>query len=400
MRKGIVFEMLGFVILAIAIIGVIIFLRTYLVGPYGRSFITVSERHELEGFKAGANSVLKTTEPRSGKTIEELIGIAAYVGNTTVDFGPGVGVIDVKKELEWRFNALYGKGHWYLKVPFPEVIPDIQVVIVTDVSGSMCDDILDIRENIPKILEELKLAGRNTYITLYLLPGFAYCVIDGETTVLTCNDFVETENFHCRTIESARCDLGGQTEEDWGNGLKCAIEEGPVEGWKDFSVKIGIPSSDELPGGSECGGSGDCSLGECTSQRRYFENGLNSALENKIKIFPLRAYPCGVICYPQSGCTDLRTHMGGLYCNCGNGLLKDWMEEMAEKTGGKMFELKEGSKAADAIKDVIIEQHPDRIPNLEAGTTIPVIKNVRAVTNPIPVSLAGKYTKIYLYQWS
>ena len=90
MRKGIVFEMLGFVILAIAIIGVIIFLRTYLVGPYGRSFITVSERHELEGFKAGANSVLKTTEPRSGKTIEELIGIAAYVGNTTVDFGPGV----------------------------------------------------------------------------------------------------------------------------------------------------------------------------------------------------------------------------------------------------------------------------------------------------------------------
>ena len=96
-NKAVVFETMSFLILSIAIISVILLMRFYLVGGAGRTFGTVIERHVEEGVRAGVNSVLYATEERTGKTMLELMGVASYVGNETVDFGPFIGKINVDK---------------------------------------------------------------------------------------------------------------------------------------------------------------------------------------------------------------------------------------------------------------------------------------------------------------
>jgi len=105
-------EMMGFLILAIVVIGIILFMRVYLVGAYGKSFLRLTERQEVEGFRAGANSILQTTEEKTDKTILELLGVLAYHGigeNGELDFGPEIGTVNVLDELEWRMNNIYGR---------------------------------------------------------------------------------------------------------------------------------------------------------------------------------------------------------------------------------------------------------------------------------------------------
>ncbi len=80
--KGQTMEILGFVILSVTIIGVILFIRTYLAGNYGRTFLTLAERQQTEGLKAGLNSILETTEEKSGKKIIELLGFGSYSEKT------------------------------------------------------------------------------------------------------------------------------------------------------------------------------------------------------------------------------------------------------------------------------------------------------------------------------
>jgi len=399
--KGQVFEILGFLILAVAVIGIILFMRIFLVGSYGKTFSTIADRQMREGSDAGAKSILATTEEKSGKSILELIGIAAYIGDTKIDMGRGVGEVDLVKEIEWRFDAIYGKGKWYLNIPFPNITANIQIVVVADTSSSMCDDLKDISDNLPKMISYLESTGRKTEITIYMLPGQNACVLDGKQIDINCNMFSQTRNFQCKAMAGIGCTFQGSTEEDWGNGLVCAIQWGPVRGWDKFSTKILIPISDEIPGGSECGEGTGCTASRCPTQRILLENGMTVAIDNQIPVFPLRAYPCGYVCNP-SGCADLSTYRGGFYCTCGNGLLKDWMNEIATNTGGAMFELKKTGDASKSISDIITLATKRKIQGIEIGTKPPITeRDVRSVPNIlVPVSLAGVYTEAIVKEWS
>ncbi|PIW40938.1 MAG: hypothetical protein COW21_04525, partial [Candidatus Aenigmarchaeota archaeon CG15_BIG_FIL_POST_REV_8_21_14_020_37_27] len=70
--KGQTLEMLGFLILSVAVIGIIIFMRTYLAGSYGKTLSSLTERQETEGMRSGLNTILQTTDPKTGRKMEEL----------------------------------------------------------------------------------------------------------------------------------------------------------------------------------------------------------------------------------------------------------------------------------------------------------------------------------------
>jgi len=404
-NKAVVFETMSFLILSIAIISVILLMRFYLVGGAGRTFGTVIERHVEEGVRAGVNSVLYATEERTGKTMLELMGVASYVGNDTVDFGPFIGKINVEKELEWRLDKIYGKGKWYVRVPYPNIQPDIQIVFVVDTSTSLCDDVDEMAKNLPFLIEDLRKT-RQVTATIYLLMGGANCCELGTHTDLgpiACTKFKEKEYLHCGGLTPTICPGlggGGQRDEDWGNGIACAAKGGPKEGWADFSVRIAIPLSDELPQGSECGGVNQCcsgSPGSYAAQHISLVNGINAAKNNSVVVFPMRANPCGRVCSLSRG--QVFEDFTKTQCDCG-GLLTEYMTEIANATGGKMFNLKDPKDLVDAMKSVIASVTPTRKPQLEAGTKPPAGVDLRAVTVPVPISLAGVYTTAYIYEWS
>jgi len=424
--KGQVFETLSFLVLAIAIIGIIILMRVYLVGGFGNTFINLAERHESEGFRAGVNALLETTEERTGKTQLELIGISAYVGNNTINFGPTVGTIDVVKDLTWRFDALFGKNHWHIRVPYPEILPDVQIVMVSDTSSSMCYSIPVVAQKLPQLVEQFKQNGKKVSVTLYMLPGSVQCC-NGFVLACSSTQFPEKSDFHCRGIETiqsqcaTRLPTGAyvQTEEDYGDGLACAIEAGPVEGWKKGSIKLAIGVSDELSLGSECGGGLSCcpSLSSYPSAIQSGNNAINASLNNQAPLYMIQAVDyvdqartqCGTICFyttqPNSLCNcDSQTctcPLNDPQCACVN-VVTEFQKNLASSTGGQAYILNSlsGQDIVDKIQDIINNQKPKRLPSLEAGAPIPVGKNRLSVTIPIPISLPGIYTTAYIDKWS
>jgi len=418
--KGQVFEIFGFLILAIAVIGVILLIRYFMIGSYGKTVLAMVERHVYEEVHAGVNSIFFMTEEKSGRSMMELVGIAAFTGNDTVNFGPGVGDVNVVKELEWRLDALYGKGKWHVRVPYPDITPDVQIVMVLDASASMCYAVKEISTRLPAVIESFISAGKKVSATLYILPGGADCCNGYK---LQCSDqFPETPYFHCRgivEIESS-CDtktakgVGVQTDEDYGHGIACAVEAGPVEEWSPLSVKLGIIISDELPEGSECFSSsrfGCCPGQDYVEQRKSLEAGIKSAQENKIPIFTIQQIDftgkdrkeCGTICFKNADCP------GGicanqdllLQCACTD-LVTQYHQDMASATGGKSFTLDSisASDIIDKINQIIVEAKPVKKPSLEAGSAVPSYKSTRVVEVLIPVSVSGVYTKAYVTQWS
>jgi hypothetical protein len=403
--KGQTMEILGIVILGVSLIGLLFFLGVFSMKGYASSAEVLTDRHEDESFKAGVNSILYTTEPKTGKTLLELLGIASKAGNTTLNFGPGVGDVDVRKELEWKFDAVYGKGNWYLKIPFPNVTADIQIVAVVDTSASMCDQIKTLADDVPEVLERIRAKGRMAELTMFLL-GTPNCCIkadNGNWVPFSVSDIKQTDYFHVAplpqdykgiTCKSA-CGASGSSDEDWGNGLNCAIAMGPYKGpgefgWRDNVVKVAIPTSDELPGGIECG----CPSG--TAQQN-FDKGLKKAIEDDVFVFAFRGETCGPIRTTQDGCGTM--DVPGEYCTCARGPLLDWMADISNQTKGKMYNLSDVVASADTIEKIIMEIQPNRVPYLEAGT-VPPKGEKRAVTTILPVTVLGKYVELYVYQWN
>ena len=412
--RGQIFEILGLTVLILAILAILVVVYGNYIGrEQTETLKMLGERQEIEGFKAGINSILYTTENNTGKTILELLGIAAYNGDYKIDYGVGAGKVDLKKELEDRFDYIYGKGHWYLRLPFPNITSNIQIVVVSDTSGSMCNQIRILVTDVPKIIDKLRKKGKKAEMTLFLLGSPACCVHEnGNLVPFHIEDYVnETKYFHVVTMPDTHpnkgyyckrgCYRGGGYDEDWGTGLKCAIEMGPYKtngeyGWNEHAVKIAIPISDELPGGMEP----NCPTHGC--QRNNFENGLKAALENNVTVFGFSGIACGEF-YPLRGgeCQreDFERDTSYDYCGCSKGVVKRWMREISNKTGGKMYSLTNASYSAAAIEEIITKAQPKRIPYLEAGTLVPRFKTVRAVTIPIPVSVLGKYSELKVYYW-
>jgi len=402
--KGQVFEIMGFLVLAIAILAVIVLVRVNLAGSIGKTFLSIAERQESEGVRAGVNALLYSTEEKTGKSLLELIGVATYVGQTKIDFGKKVGDIDVEKEVQWRFDAIYGKGHWLLDVPYPNVSKDIQIVFVIDTSASLCDDIKSLALNLPDMIEKLRKSGRRVSATIYLLPGGAPCC----DYTISCDKFPEKSYLHCTTMSRLECKSAinrvGQyeTEEDWGHGMACAAESGPKEGWEKFSVRVGIPISDEITEGSECGSLSSfhcCSSNEATEQHKSLEAGITGAISYGVKVFPIKANPCGTICSYQGEPPRQQTDFTQLQCDCSS-LVSDFMNEIATKTGGKMYELSSASDMPRALREIMVSNQETAGKTFTVGSDKPALKNIRAVTFLVPLPLPGIYTKAYFYEWS
>jgi len=410
-EKGQTFEMFGVVVLGVALIVLLFFLGIFSVKGYTGASGELTERHELESFKAGVNSILYTTEPKTGKTITELLGIASKKGNTTIYFGPGVGSIDVKKELEWRFDAIYGKGNWYLRIPFPNVSADVQIVAVVDTSASMCDEINKLVTDVPEILEGIRAKGKKADMTIFRLGTPSCCIEEnGKLVPFDINKAKTTDYFHMTTMPQTYqglqcknpCGARGSSDEDWGAGLECAIMMGPYKGpgefgWRENVIRVAIPISDELPGGIECG---------CPSaiSRRFFDRGMKKAIDEEIYVFGFRGDSCGIANTLRDGVCereDISNYGGIPYCACSRGAVADWMHDISNATGGEMYNLSYVVDSADAIEKLIMSIQPNRVPYLEAGTIPPKdVKNMRSVTSLLPITVLGKYVELFVYNWN
>jgi len=424
--KGQVFEILSFLILSIAIIGIIILTRIYLVGGFTQTIGTLFDRHNNEGVRAGINALLATTESRTGKTDLELLGIAAYAGNTTIDFGPGVGKVDVSQEVTWKFDAIYGKQRWHITVPFPDITPDVQIVMVLDSSSSMCYSVPIIAQKVPQLLAALRQSGKKVSMTIYMLPGSVQCC---GGFVLSCSptEFPEKPYFHCRSIDTIQnlcaskvaSGLGVQSDEDYGDGLACAIQSGPVEGWKKASIKLAIGSSDELSLGSECGGQNYC----CPDISSYppaissGSNAINASLTAHVPLFLIQSIDyqdqlrtqCGSICFYESNYYS-DCNCNGQTCTCPldqpqcacTNLVTQFQQGLANATGGQAYVLNSlsGQDVVDKIQSIIDQQKQQRIPSLDIGYPVPSGVNIRVVNVPVPISLAGTFTNATVQEWS
>ncbi|RLD97463.1 MAG: hypothetical protein DRI92_05605 [Aquificota bacterium] len=413
-QKGQISETLGFVILAVAVIILISISLVYFANSFGMGFINTAEQHETQGFKAGVDSVLQSTEPKTGKKMMELLGTIAYLGKEDIYFGPEIGTVNVLDEIKWRFDKLYGHGHWYMKIPFPDFSPNIQIVTVVDTSPSLCDDVKDMRDNLPKVVKELRDDGLDVTATVFMLSGGARCC-GKEKYTLRCEEvFPETDYFHCRNIDQASCSTKPRNNEDWGRGLKCAIESGPVEGWKKrFYIRVGMVMSDELSGSSDDA----CTPG---GMEQSLDTAIDAATNFGMYVFPLKANPCGCVCvavmynkrlYEYNICSGKNCSecamgkdvcdcsvKGADICKCSDQLDAD-MGALASATGGKVYNLDNATEVYESLKEIFRSLISKIKPYLEAGTTPPKNKNIKAMTVPLPVVLSGEYTKIYVYKW-
>lgn len=424
MKKGQVAEILNFLILVVVVTIIIIVLKSVVVDDKLTAQGTGQSAQEEASFRSGVNAFMVMTEDQSGKTFLELLGYVGYLENTTIDLGGPKNplVINVTEEVAKRLDAIYGKGHWNLTLPIPHR-SGIQMFIVIDTSKSMCDDVQDLKEAIPDLMNELKKEDKETTMYIYFLAsesvGCYYMKSENDIirhAEVGCDDLTSADpsRIFCHTMKvGGDCDIKGDTEEDWGNAIACISEQGVTKeagdkpGWDDFSIRIGIPLSDELPGGSEsCPG---------PTQEESLDNGIKSAKKNKVKIFPLRANPCGIICFDndEDECCDLSGKtsfpasrkcswgVGGCvscnYCECGEDLLPLWMQDIANQTGGAMFDLVDGSPA-EAIIDIALNQSFERGP-IVLGSQIPEGKRIRSfiIAAPMP---NYEYINLTLKQWN
>ncbi len=411
-KKGQVGEILNFLILVVVVTIIIIVLKSVVVDQKLTTQGTGQSAQEEASFRSGVNAFMVMTEERSGKTFLELLGYVGFLENTSVDLGGPKNplVINVDEEVAKRLDAIYGKGHWNLTLPIPHR-SGVQIFVVADTSRSMCDDIMALKTEVPDILKELKKEGKDTTIDLYFLESQATCYWKDNmtsttvhTATITCADFADIPDFDCHAIseKETECSYHHNTDEDWGRGVACISEVGPGEdGWNDFSIRIGMPLSDELTESSDCG----CQEATCGDQRTSLDIGIGAAKDNKVMVFPLKADSCGVICFdpdeavPCKDLTDESTGGSGItYCECGAGMLSDWMTEMADETGGEMFDLTAGSSAAESIRDMVYNQSFGREP-VRLGSQIPEGKRIRSfiVATPMP---NFEYLNLTLKQWN
>ncbi|MBD3155348.1 MAG: hypothetical protein GF368_01695 [Candidatus Aenigmarchaeota archaeon] len=405
--KGQATQMLGFLILSITVIAVILFMRTYLASSYGQGLSRISGRHEIEGFRAGTISILQTTDDTTDRTILELLGIAAYesTGSGDLDFGPGVGSVNALDEIEWRMNEIYGEGNWYVKIPYPDVIPRYQIIIIVDTSASLCDDFSDIATRLPDIINGLKNDGYNVAATIFTIMGGQDCCDGGS---LDCTDLFGTSMggsrltrsyIHCENLERNDCAgsiNGPVNNEDWGRGLACAIENEPYEGWYDFTAKIGIILSDELSTGSS-------DIQEITSDNIEslnvgidYATGSNSH-DAEVRVFPLKAKNCEWICAKNEG-VEFDLYCNGCCINDANLLIH--MEQIADATGGVVYTLDDATQASQSIREIITNHEFAIKPYIEVGTNPPENKNINSEAVPVTVPHIGGYTNIYIETWS
>lgn len=409
-------EPVGFVLFVVAIIIFMVLSRIFILGNSVYTLSTTIDRNENERLKAASNALFLMKEERTELPLLDLLGRGVADRTDIIVLGPDEPQINISEELEWRLNAMFGKNNWHMKIPFPERIEfSTQIVIVADMSSSLCDDLNEMKK-LPLIIEDMNKKGKKVFATLYML-GQSSCFYYNYPEIV-CSDF-ETEHFKCRTLllrDNQVCKFVGlpganwDTKEDWGNGIACAAETGPVGGWAENSVRLGIIITDELSGGSECSCSQwqefvcgafmckgcvvddackSCDVGIPSNQFQSVENGLRASTGNNMSVFGLLANPCGDITAPGTGFEFI--------CHCED-VLKNHLSYIAVNTSGSVFALKNSSQVSSTIIDIIIKSEPHPMNEIDIGAPLPSRSRIRSHETLVPVA-AGNYTKARLYSW-
>ena len=85
-----------------------------------------------------------------------------------------------------------------------------------------------------------------------------------------------------------------------------------------------------------------------------------------------------------------------------DGILYSQMKRIAEPTEGDVYELSGSGEATKSILEIIkrVEAEEREKRSIKLGIPPPKNKKINTETLTIPIPLIGKYTNIYLYQWS
>jgi len=311
------------------------------------------------------------------KTISQLVADRAAAGINPVTYGRGFGNIDVDKQVTDFFDRYFGSGHWRFELRPPR---PLSVAIVVDTSSSISDDLQNINDKVPKILEDLKKEGKIIFFNYYLLSG-------GYGYTIECSQLTLTSEMSCYMLSQYQCNLqGGQPYEDWGDGTACVVDY--------YNPSAVMVISDELSGGSEACMS---SSGTDTSfAQQSAESGISTARKYFVKVFPLMAdFSCEDSCRTS---LNPNTYCGPFCDSCTNEKLKDIMQKVASDTGGNFYDLAGQIDSGEIVQEVLSELPTEA---LILGYEKPSdISRVQSFELPIPAPTV--YTDVwraYLYVW-
>ncbi|MEA3343406.1 MAG: hypothetical protein U9Q92_04520 [archaeon] len=411
MKKGQMLEILGFLTLVVVIVMSLLVLKFATISQKVEVMELTQESHENEYFNAGANTLIVITEPATNKTFVELMGLAGFLETSMLEFGPidNPITVDVFEELAQRLDKIYGKEHWSLNIPH---VPRYQIyaILLLDVSPSMEDEIMDIKKNIQKIIDEVEeTTDRRVAFKLYFLPGGEYYR----------NQFkdIERNNPNFRAYVFNSCSLGVNKNEAWAKGMKCLIED-KVDEWGNITAKVGIILSDEPPAGCEqcgcdhyqgivteacCPTVAACEVYDvatCDKKQSDIQNLADKANEEDIKmnIFTLKSNPCELPSRFRDQCTVGTQEIP--YTCSGEKKLIELMTDLSNRTKAKMFTIDHPNDVSKAIREIVLTQDipPDEF--FKLGSTPPGNTIIHSYTITAPTPIPGVYVNAILKQWN
>ncbi len=410
MKKGQTIEILSFLALVVIAVTSILALGLITSGQKTDVRQITQEAHEEEYFKAGANTLNIITEPTTGKTFIELMGLVGFFERETLEFGETDNpiTVDVTDELTTRLNLLYGEGHWNMEI-HREPAYQIYAIMLLDVSVSMGEEIDNIKNNIQHIMDDVEATtNRRVAYKLYFLPG-------GQFYRNKFDDIVENNpNFKTYIVDSIVCTevVGSTKNEAWAKGMKCLIEE-ESGNWGTVTAKVGMILSDEPPSGCEncgceqyqgdsyeacCPSVNDCKYenpGACATKTADINSLITAANAINMNIFTLKATPCSV---PDQFKDQCSYHWNPYTCS-GEDKLIEFMEQLSDGTGASMFTVDDPESVSKAIKEIVLSQPIPDIP-FELGSSVPTDKRIRTYTIPSPTPIPGVYIRTILKQWN
>ncbi|MEM5867665.1 MAG: hypothetical protein QXG39_07080 [Candidatus Aenigmatarchaeota archaeon] len=271
------------------------------------------------------------------KSLASLLSDAINNEDLTINYGKGYGEINVSKLVSEFFENYFGKN-WRFVVYVPRGW--VNVSFILDTSGSLSDEVNIIKDKI----EEINLIALKKKIKLNIYT------LKGRGSSWGC------EIFRGTSVEGAcswlsGCQLLEQTEEDWGNGIKCLTEK--------LNLTALIIITDELSSGSDvCLCTNGNLMGNFTQS---FGNALTACKSKNVSVFTLKGNFSAEECannvrwkewckfyylnfYPQPNQKSCEL--------CGIEKVVESLQKISKECGGKYFDLSL-TNPDEAVKEII-----------------------------------------------